>query len=310
MFGRKKSRPSTLRQRLRPDQEQSRRSISQTFSYHNQRSEPSTNTGRQFRREVLRPVARNVGSFWVQKFGLGILLIAVGLCLFNVVRLSSDVKLQQLGPINRSSLFHNQAAYQATAQQLLDAPLLNHNKITVNTTKISQQLLAQYPELSSATVALPLVSHRPILYISYTQPALILHNPSGSFVIDTAGKILVATSPEAIVLGLPSVTDQSGFKLAFGKQVLTSGDVSFIQAVVSGLKAKSVTSGEMTLPPSANELDVTIAGKPYFVKFNLHAAGAKLQVGSFLAVQQHLAGQNISPGKYIDVRVDGRAYYQ
>ena len=306
----KKPPQSTLRQRMRPDQSSARQSVAQTFSYHTQRSEQTINTGRNFRQQVLNPVARNVSSFWLQRFGLGILLVVGGFSVINALGLSSSVRLQQLGPVNRSSLFHNQSAYQATADKMLSTSLLNHNKITVDTAKIGKQLLDTYPELNTVNLALPLVAHRPILYISYTEPAIILHNQSGSFVLDTAGKVLAPTSPEAVVLGLPSVTDQSGFKLALNSQVLTSSDVSFIQAVVAGLKAKNVSVANMTLPPAANELDVAIAGKPYFVKFNLHAQQAKLQIGTFLAVQQRLAGQSITPAQYVDVRVDGRAYYK
>lgn len=309
---RKSAKQSSLRQRMRPEEADTRRTVAQTFSYHTQRSDQTTNTGRKFRQQVLRPVAQGVSGFWLQRFGLGILLIVGGICLFNALTLSSDVKVQLIGgpaAVSRSSLFHNQLAdYRVAANKLLRGSLLNHNKITVNTASTSRQLLASYPELASANLALPLLSHRPTLYISYTEPAIILHNQSGSYVLDTDGKVLVHTTPEAI--GLPSVTDRSGFKLALNSQVLTRGDISFIQAVVSGLKAKNVGVKEMTLPSLANELDVTIVGQPYFVKFNLHAEQPKLQIGTFLAVQQHLAGQSITPAAYIDVRVDGRAYYK
>ncbi|MEO7364542.1 MAG: hypothetical protein ABIV43_03490 [Candidatus Saccharimonadales bacterium] len=310
MLGRRKTKPSSVRQRLRGGQSELRGPLRQSFTYHGQRSEQRGNTGRAFRHDILAPAAQKAGSFWVQRFGLGILLVVLAVCAVNVLRLSSDVRLEQLGPVNRSSLFHHQSDYQRTLNQLLSDSLLNHNKITVNTSELSLRLLSAYPELSSATVTIPLLSHRPTLYISYTEPALILHNQTGSYVIDTDGKTLAPTSSEAVALGLPTVADQSGFVLASNKQVLASADVRFIQQVVAGLKAKQVTTGELTLPPAANELDVAIAGQPYYVKFNLHATGANLQIGSFLAVQQHLAGRSTTPGKYIDVRVDGRAYYQ
>ena len=65
----------------------------------------------------------------------------------------------------------------------------------------------------------------------------------------------------------------------------------------------------MTLPPAASELDVKIAGKPYFVKFNLQADDARRQAGTFLATQAQLQRKGITPAQYIDVRVEGRAYY-
>jgi hypothetical protein len=66
----------------------------------------------------------------------------------------------------------------------------------------------------------------------------------------------------------------------------------------------------MTLPPATSELDVRVAGQPYFIKFNLQSGDARQQAGTFLATQSHLQSQNIVPSTYIDVRVDGRSYYK
>lgn len=304
---RKKS-PTTLRQRMGPTPvEQSR--LNGQSSYHSQRSEQSNNTGRKFRQAVLNPAAKKFSGFWFQRFGLGILLIVSAVCLVNILRLSSNVSVQQVGPVNRSSLFNRQDVYQQTAKSFLDSSFASNNKLSINTVKLSNQMLAAFPELETVTVAIPLVAQRPIVYVSYTQPALIIHNQSGSFVLDTEGKVLVATNSEAINLGLPSVTDQSSLVLALNRQVLSSGDVTFIRDVVAGLKAKQIVIRDMSLPSASSELDVSVLGKPYFIKFNLHAKSAREQVGTYLAVQGHLQDTGVTPAKYIDVRVDGRAYY-
>ena len=304
----RKPKSSTLRQRLRP-QETERQSVARTFSYRSQRSEQTSNTGRTFRAQVLNPAERFSG-FWLQRFGLGILVIVGSVCLITTLGVSPNVKLQQIGPNAESSLFHNQSAYQGAANRLIAGSLTNHNKITINTTKLASELLKAYPELASVTFTMPLVSHRPILYISYTKPALILHNQSGSFVLDTNGKVLVPTGKEAINLGLPSVADYSGLQMSLNRQVLTSGNVQFIRVIATGLQSKHISISRMSLPASASELDVAITGSPYYVKYNLQAQNPLEQLGSFLAVQKHLAGQSIQPSQYIDVRVEGRAYYQ
>jgi hypothetical protein len=307
----RKAKQSTLRQRLRPNQVESRHNVRQTFSYHNQRSDTTDNTGRKLRKQVLTAAAaKSVGNFWIQRFGLAILLIAGAVSLLSALSLTNSVKMQEIGPVKSSTLFHNQTAYQASADTALGSSVWSRNKVTINTSQLSSTLLRSFPELSSATVTLPLLSHRPIVYISYTEPAIIIHNQTGSFVLDNTGKVLVPTNTEAVNLGLPTVTDLSGIKLAANAQVLSGSDISFIRTVVAGLHAKQVASADMTLPAAASELDVAIAGKPYFVKFNLHANSAKLQIGSLLAVQQRLAQQGIAPSQYIDVRVDGRAYYK
>ncbi len=66
----------------------------------------------------------------------------------------------------------------------------------------------------------------------------------------------------------------------------------------------------MTLPVGTSELDVRLAGQPYSVKFNLESGTARQQAGTFLATESKLKSQNVTPAEYIDVRVDGRAYYK
>jgi hypothetical protein len=65
----------------------------------------------------------------------------------------------------------------------------------------------------------------------------------------------------------------------------------------------------MVLPVQTNELDVNLAGQSYFVKFDLQENDPRQQAGTFLATIASLKSQNITPTKYVDVRVDGRAYY-
>jgi hypothetical protein len=68
--------------------------------------------------------------------------------------------------------------------------------------------------------------------------------------------------------------------------------------------------GSMILPAGTSELDVHLAGQPYFVKFNLNNNDPRQQAGTFLAAIANLQKNHITPAQYIDVRVDGRAYYQ
>jgi hypothetical protein len=156
------------------------------------------------------------------------------------------------------------------------------------------------------------MSHRPIVYIAPTTPSLILAGSTGSYVLDNNGKALIATSNVADIgkLDLPTVADQSGLRVKSNDIALAGTEVNFIQTVVAELQAKGVAIESLTLPPAAYELDVKPVGVGYFVKFNMHEPTARQQSGTFLAVRARLATQSITPSSYIDVRLDGRAYYK
>lgn len=254
---------------------------------------------------------KGLGHFLLQRFGLVLLLLALFISMINVLSLSSDARVLSLSG-SASSFLHDQSTYQSAADKLLASSIWNRNKITINTKAVSQGMLKQFPELSSASVTLPLLSKRPIVYIQTAQPALILSAQNGSFVIDTGSKALLAADklPVSSHLNLPLVNDQSGLSVRINHQALPSSDVSFISTVAGELAARKVSVTGMTLPVGTSELDVRLANQPYIVKFNLESGTARQQAGTFLATQAKLASQHVTPAEYIDVRVDGRAYYK
>jgi hypothetical protein len=280
-------------------------------SYYARRADAELNTGRQLDRTQLQAHAKRLGRFWLQRFGLAVLLLAAIICLISVLTLTPSANLQ-LPKNSGQTWLRPTSAYQEAADQLLASSIWNRNKITINTAHLSAAMAQRFPELSGVSVALPLIGHRPVVYLEPATAALILSGPSGSYVIGANGRALVAVTPAQSIakLGLPVITDQSGVTLKVGSQALSSTAVRFIQVVVAELTAKSLSPGQMILPAAASELDVHLNGKPYFVKFNLHNDDPRQQAGTFLATIANLQGKGITPAQYVDVRVDGRAYYQ
>ncbi len=251
-------------------------------------------------------------TFWLQRFGLVVLLLAALLSAVNILSLSSSAKVVQLGNAQDTPL-HSRATYEAAASRLLAKSVWNRNKITVDTGGVGRQLLQQFPELSDVSVTLPLVAHRPLVYIQPAQAALILVGTGGAFIVSNTGKALVGGDSLAALpqTKLPVVTDQSGLKLQINRQALPAPAVGFIQEVIAQLAAKHFQVAGLTLPAATSELDVRLAGQPYLVKFNLHNSdSARQQAGTFLATIAQLQKQNQVPAQYVDVRVSGRAYYQ
>jgi len=269
------------------------------------------NTGRQLLRTSTIS-AKRLGKFWLQRFGLFILLAVALVSFISSVTLSTDPKVVLVAGSSQQPFLQDKQVYNRAIVKQLGSSIWNRNKITVNTERINQQLTMQFPELASVNMTLPLVSHRPIIYLQAAQPAIILHTTSGSYVLDTTGKALLsgAVPPAVTDLNLPTLTDQSGLAITVNREALRSSDVRFIQTVVAELKVQGLTPSSLILPVASSELDVYLAGQPYFIKFNLQSDNARQQVGTFLAVLAQLKRQNNLPNAYVDVRVDGRAYYK
>lgn len=283
-----------------------------SFAYRSRRPDQEASTGRNPSRESADAEPRNLGHFLLQRFGLIILLLALVFSVSNALTLSGDARIVMLKGDGSSPFLHDKQSYTRTADKLLAASVWNRNKITVNTGAISKGLLQRYPELSDVSVTLPLISKRPTVYVQTAQEALILKAADGSFVVGTDGKKLLSADdlPSADRHKLPVVTDESGLGAGFSQQVLSSGDVGFIRTVHAELAARHVGISSMDLPAGKSELDVHIAGEPYLVKFNLESGTARRQSGTYLAVRAELKHSRTTPSQYIDVRVDGRAYYK
>jgi cell division septal protein FtsQ len=229
----------------------------------------------------------------------------------NTISLTPSAKVVSLATGDSQSFLRPDSYYEPIINKLLASSIWNRNKITLNTDQINHQLLSRFPEISSASVTVPLAGHQPTVYIQPAQPVLILAASNGSFVVDASGRALLnAASAAQPFKGLPTLTDQSSLNVSLDHQALPADNVKFIRVVLAELAAKQYQVASMVLPPASSELDVYPAGQPYFIKFNLQNNDARQQAGTFLALAVSLKQQNITPTQYIDVRVDGRAYYK
>lgn len=282
------------------------------FSYHANRTEQEYNLGRQQPREQDTRRRERLVRYWRQRLGMLVAGIALIVCVVSVLHLNSKPKVISLTPSSNNYFLQSTEVYQQAATKLFAGSIFNGNKITVDSVGIKQKLQHQFPELADVSITLPLMGHRPIVYIAPTVPSLVLTTAHGDYILDDNGKALISTAKVADLakLQLPTVNDQSGLAVNPNDIALPSTSVTFIQTVIGEFKTKGITVSSLTLPAAAYELDVRPTGVGYFVKFNLHESTARQQVGTFLAVQQRLSSQNITPGAYIDVRLDGRAYYK
>lgn len=321
MFGKKQSPPPG---RQRPLNTADRRNAA-VFSYHSASARSARvagGTGRdaaaaaqqqsaQAQREAGARQAAN--ALRLGKLPLRILLVVIGLFLLSSLYVSSEPALVvETSEPATPTLLQDQQVYEQAAAQLIGGSPFNHVKPLLNTGRIAAELDKQFPELGDVSVALPSFGHRLEIHAEPATPALIMSNNTGqSFVLDTNGRALMpsAQAPGVGKLGLPVVTDQSGITLRAGQAAIPSSTARFITEVTGQLKAAKLSISSLTLPKGASELDVRLEGRPYAVKFNLMADG-RVEAGSFLAVKQQLERDNKTPANYIDVRVDGRAYYK
>lgn len=286
-----------------------------TFSYHAARSQNEFNLGREAVQDA--PIRRLPSKLQKLRRHSGLLFLGVLVIIFAVfeMQLSAVPKVVSLANTSDAPFLQNTDVYERAAAKLFQSTPSNRNKFTVNAPAIEASLMSQFPELKDVSVALPVLGHKPVVYVQPASPALILATNNGTYVVDENGRALIKADATTQLdnFKVPTISDQSGVQLHLGKQALAHQTTSFIQTVVQQLQAQHVGVKAMTLPAATSELDVYIDGASYFVKFNFQdtqESAANIQTGTFLALKQHLASQQKTPSQYVDVRLEGRAYYK
>lgn len=247
-----------------------------------------------------------------QKAGLLLLLIAMLAATLKLLSLSNQPRIISVDNNTNSSFLHDFKDYQATTSNRLSGSIFNSNKITVNSGSVTKDLVAKYPELTAASMTVPLFLNRPIIYIQAAKPVVIISVANGDFVVGENGRAIMRGDNfhDLQQYHLPELVDQSAVKLKTGDQALTISNVKFLRTIISSLAAKGYKISAMILPAGTSELDVRLANEAYFVKFNLQSNTAREQAGTFLATINYLKRHAQQPHKYIDARVNGRAYFQ
>lgn len=287
----------------------------EVFSYHANRSirEGTSNIGRITPEEAPK---RTRNLRWAKRLPMLAALIVIVICCSVVMSLSSDAKVVSVATNSTGSnrlFLQNTAIYQQAVQKLFASNVLNKNKLTVDTARITKDLQNQFPELQNVSIALPLIGHRPIVYLQPANPILFLTTQGGGlFILDKSGRAVVGGAEATAQTGklpIPTVHDSSGVAVKTGQVALPSNDISFIIQVLGQLQAKSLQITSLDLPAGASELDVHFQGVGYSARFNMQG-DAREQAGAFLAAKQYNDLHHVTPSQYMDARVPQRVYYR
>lgn len=246
-----------------------------------------------------RPRNRKIFSKAVDVLLLGLILAAIAYSL--IVSPSPKLELN-------SDAYHSGSTYEQVASKLFK-DFKNRNKLTLDEKNITASLQKQFPEISTATIDLPLFGQTPKLTLNIANPSFFLNSQGINYVVDSKGVAVGSSADLPQIKGLTTIIDQTGFSSQAGSPVLSAQSVNFINVVISQGQHAKVPIASLTLPPLAQELDLRTTDRSYFVKFYL-SGDALVQAGQFLAARHQFDQTNNQPSQYLDVRVPGKIYYK
>ncbi len=241
-------------------------------------------------------------KFWFKRILVLIILSGIIVAAIRLDQLSGQINVtstnSQLDPI-----------YSKIIETELSKSFLNKNKILINQHQIFTALKSKYPDITSVNFKLSFFSQ--ILSVDIqTSPATIFFSTNyNAGLINDQGRVvdtsILSNDPNLIILN-----DAQNIELRAGDYVLNESIIGFINTVNYQLTKKNITVSHYIITSSNDELDAYIKNTSYYVKFNLVSNDPLNQSGTFLATYHYLTTNNIKPSSYVDVRIDGRAYYK
>lgn len=210
---------------------------------------------------------------------------------------------------NSATLLRPTTTYENAANSLLGSSIWNGSKLTIDTIKIGSQLQDQFPELTEASMTIPLLGRQPTLQLIAEQPVLLVNVDGIDYYVSSSGRAIMRVQDATERPSVPRLVDQVGLSAKVGEQLLPRDTVTFTKEILRQMAAKQISVDQLILPAIPNELHVRVAGEPYYIKFAT-LGDARVQAGTYLAVASQLRDTRTTPKEYIDVRVDERAFYK
>jgi len=232
--------------------------------------------------------------------------------LLYLIWLNGTTSVQVLNG-KKISFLQNPLVYKKASQAYLAKSISSHTKISVNILGLDSYLEHTFPEINNSSTSIPLIGSNLRTTINSAQPIAIMEDSaSHRFYLKAGGYVMAQDN-----LSKPDIKNNLVFpyiiekfqKLSLGQHAMSLQDLQFIQYIEQELNVQSVPAISYTLLANSRELDVKTQANNILLKFNLQN-NVKEQVGSYLSLRKYLLANHITPSSYIDLRVEGRAYYK
>lgn len=241
-----------------------------------------------------------------RKVGGVFLVVLITICLLSFLLLQLTTQVGIIGQNSKMTRAIDSKLYVGAVNDYLDRHPIERLRFVLSDDQLATYVADLYPEVAS-------IKQRTTWGIGESQYELSLREPVAGWVID--GKQYYVDSEgiafENNYYESPTVQiiDESGARPVSGATVTSTRFLGFIGRVVALGKARGYTVTEAKLPlGTTREADIRIEGVPSSIKLSIDR-GAGEQIEDLDRTLTFLKSRSRAPS-YIDLRVDGRAYYQ
>ena len=230
---------------------------------------------------------------------------------FSSLAYLSYIQTDPVIKLDQKTIPRNENDYYDVVNKEMSTSFLYKNKLTFDTKKFSAEIKAEFPEVDSVIVEIPVFRHRPTVNIVLSEPSARLVTNDKSYILDKEGRALFPESQindQFDTSRLVSINDASGHPVVLGKPVLTEQQINYIKEVINQSNANDTSAQIFDLEFGGSAVDIKFQDVSYLVRFSFYE-DPKQSSGAYFAIREEInKGHVPTPEKYIDLRIPDRAY--
>lgn len=231
-------------------------------------------------------------------------VMLIGACLWLLDQYIVSVDIASSKPLLKPLATSD---YQAVIKQYLDARPAERFRFMLNKERLGQYVMEQRHEVSGIKIQGGAGLVATDLILTIREPVAVWQINDTKYYVDATGETYqVNYFAEPLV----SVKDESGITPDSTELIASSRLLRFLGQTVSGLNASGVGKVvTVTIPAGTlRQLDITLDTRPYRIKTHMDR-DAVGQVYDAVSALRYIDSKGIKP-EYVDVRVEGKAFYR
>lgn len=232
-----------------------------------------------------------------------IVIVALGAILIYSLIIRDQPRI-----LSNSWAYHSSSVYEDFALKQMTA-IKDRTKLTFDEQSLVVAIKIQFPEVTSASVELPILGQKATIRLNIAKPAFVYSTNNVGYILNSDGVLTGTQAALPTITGLPTLIDQSNLPATLGSRVISSDSVEFIEQILAQSKKAKVPVANVVLPAVAQEAQLRTTDKPYFVKFYF-GNDVLIQIGQFLAARHQFEQSGSGPTEYLDVRVPGKIFFK
>lgn len=193
------------------------------------------------------------------------------------------------------------------AELYLDSRILGRNWLFLSTKDVKESLNNTFTGQESITVD-KVFPNKLLIKTDEARAAVVWKTGPKSYRLSSSGKVVSELGANESISSLPVVTDTNNIPVQIGERVVANDFNVFITKLYEYLRSANMEIEQLTVGSTTAEVAVKLKDG-YELRFST-VSSVDSQIKSFQAVQDLLKEQNKKPQQYIDLRIDGKAFYK